>query len=272
MSTPPRGKKGAKRGSAKAQKPAGGPVSLTQTVDNGRRARFVDCVVLGFSGTEAAERAGYSAHSAHAQAHRLLKNAEVKAEIDRRRESLAKGVDVSVDRLVREHLAVAMADPNDLIEVRRNCCRFCYGDGHRYQMTQREYDERKADYDRQVARAEAEFEKRKGKKPSDQAPIIPEFDELGGVGFDKRLQPNPKCTECFGDGVEEFHVRDSRLVNPSARKLLRGVKVSKDGLKLELADQHQARVEVGKLLGHYRGKGENPGMRLEDLLAASREG
>lgn len=210
--------------------------------------------------------AGY--RQARKAGYRLGQNVHVAGEIKRRIVERSQRLDVQVDDLVLEHLLVARADPNEVVQVRRNCCRFCYGNGFAYQMTQREYDAKRADYDRQVEAAQKAWEKRKDRKPSDQPPVFPEFDEMGGVGFDKRRAPNADCPECFGDGVEETVIADTRSLSAAGRALLRGVKRAKDGtVSVLLADKHSARVEAGKLLGHYAGKGEDAGPSLEDIIA-----
>lgn len=49
---------------------------------NERTASFIREYAVDKNGTQAAIRAGYSAKTAHAQAHRLLSNAEVRAAVD----------------------------------------------------------------------------------------------------------------------------------------------------------------------------------------------
>ena len=57
-----------------------------------RQYRFVNEYFLsGANGTAAAKAAGYSSKSAHVTAARLLRNAKVGAEIERRRAEMAKG-------------------------------------------------------------------------------------------------------------------------------------------------------------------------------------
>lgn len=49
-----------------------------------RREKFVAAYVLSQNATAAAKAAGYSDHAAYSQGHRLLKRAEIQAEIERR--------------------------------------------------------------------------------------------------------------------------------------------------------------------------------------------
>jgi Arm DNA-binding domain len=61
--------------------------------------------------------------------------------INGRRETL------SADLVVRELLAIVTADPNDIVQVRRGCCRHCWGEGFRYQYVD----------ERELARARSAF-------------------------------------------------------------------------------------------------------------------
>lgn len=233
---------------------------------NPREVIFIDARVQGLNATRAAELAGFA--SPRMAGSRMMTDDDIAGEIQRRQADRSERLDIQVDDLILEHILVARADPNEVVQIRRNCCRYCWGKRFAYQMTQRELDERKAQYDRQVEASDKEFKKRKDAKAHDQAPVIPAFDELGGVGFDKRKDPNSKCPECFGDGVEEVVIADSRKLSRAGRALFRGVKRTRDGVEVKLADQHGARIEAGKLLGHYAGKGET-GPSLEDLIAGA---
>lgn len=233
-----------------------------------RETLFIDARVQGINATKAAEIAGYS--EPRKAGYRLGTNVHIAAEIRRRVGERSDRLDIQVDDLVLEHVMVSRADPNELVQVRRNCCRHCYGKDHGYQMTQRELDARRSDYDRQVEAAQKAWERRKNAKASDQPPMFPAFDEMGGAGFDKRRAPSGQCPECFGDGIEEMLIADTRTLSRAGRALWRGVKRSKDGtVSVMFADQHAARIEAGKLLGHYAGKGEDAGPSLEDLIAAA---
>lgn len=70
---------------------------------NDRRQAFVDHYVACGVATTAAIRAGYSEASAHAQGHRLLKEAEVRAAIDERQANLAAELGLT-KQWVLEHL------------------------------------------------------------------------------------------------------------------------------------------------------------------------
>lgn len=60
---------------------------------NARQRRFIDALVLGKSGTQAATSAGYSARSAHVKASQLLRNPKVAAAIERAQARVALRVE-----------------------------------------------------------------------------------------------------------------------------------------------------------------------------------
>jgi phage terminase small subunit len=80
------------------------------------------------------------------------------------------------------------------------------------------------------------------------------FDEKGGVGFTPKKDPNPDCPECFGDGVGETFVHDTRKLTPAAARLYAGVKQTREGLDVKMLSQDDALVNVGRHLGLFKDK------------------
>ena len=50
-------------------------------------------------------------------------------------EERAERTGIAADHVVQRLWAIASADPDELIEHRRVCCRHCYGRKHRYERT-----------------------------------------------------------------------------------------------------------------------------------------
>lgn len=75
-----------------------------------RQLRFVEEYVLDRNGKQAAIRAGYSAASAEVQASRLLRHAQVKAEIDRRVAKVSTALDITHERIKREMARIGFSD------------------------------------------------------------------------------------------------------------------------------------------------------------------
>lgn len=77
-------------------------------VDMNKRRKFAIEYSVDHNATQAAVRAGYNERTAYSQGSRLLKNVEVRREIDSQREKQAKRVDVQVDEIVIGLKAIAI--------------------------------------------------------------------------------------------------------------------------------------------------------------------
>lgn len=193
-----------------------------------REALFVEQFLVDFNGSQAYLRAGYgvSEVSAAALASRLLsRNVKVKRYLKHRLEALIGDVETEKNRLMQTLTFIAFGDVNELVEHRRECCRFCYGEDFRYQYTPDEY-----------RRAEQEAEEQ-GKA----------FDPQGGMGFDANKDPNPKCPECFGRGVSQVIFHDTRHLSPAAQALYAGFERTKVGKKLLLMSKEKALELLAKI-------------------------
>ena len=195
---------------------------------NNRQTRFVQEYCKDFNATQAAIRAGYSEKTAGQQAHELLKNVEIAAAIEERKEQLATVAEIDAAWVLRQWKQIATADANELTQLRRVCCRHCHGFGHQYQWTEAEYSKA------------VDFAIDNGKE----AP-----DGMGGFGFDLNAEPNPDCPECGGLGQELVHIADTRKLKGSARRLYAGIKKTKDGLQVITRDQDAALANISRYLG-----------------------
>lgn len=203
--------------------------------------------LLDLNGRQAAIRAGYSPQSARITASELLARADVQEAVAKAMEERAARTGITADRVLERLWAIATADPRELIELHRSCCRYCYGADHRYQRTPREMAE-----DR-TAHEGAELVRQSEGKP----PHV--FDDAGGLGWDPRRDPHPECPECFGEGVERVVPKDTRDLSPTAKLLYAGVKTTQHGLEIRTHSQTDMLVNVGKHLGLFRDKIELTG-------------
>lgn len=64
-----------------------------------------------------------------------------------------------------------------------------------------------------------------------------------------RVDPNPKCQLCNGIGVSNSVMADTRDLSPAERRLIAGVKQTKDGIEVKLIDQTPYRLAVAKMVG-----------------------
>jgi phage terminase small subunit len=76
-----------------------------------RRTRFIKEFLIDQNATRAAKAAGFSPKTAHSQGQRLLKNAEVRSEIDSENEKANSKLDLTVDRVKLEIARLAFYDP-----------------------------------------------------------------------------------------------------------------------------------------------------------------
>lgn len=219
-----------------------------------KQKRFVEEYLIDLNATQAAIRAGYSERTAHSIGHELLRKPEIQAAIAEKMAERSKRVEVTADRVLEEWWAIATADPNELIEYRRTCCRHCYGENFDYQRTTRE---RERDYE-----AWAKKQTKASKE---------EFWEAGGIGFDGRKPPNPSCPECFGEGIERVFAKDTRYLSKSGRALYAGVKQTKDGLEIKMHGKMDALANVARHLGMFDEKSEPPESE-EDRIRRIRAG
>ena len=209
------------------------------------QARFVEEYLIDLNGKQAAIRAGYSPATAEQQASRLLRNVKVASVVAALMEERSERTKITQDAVLKELWAIGTADANELVEYRRTCCRYCWGEEFRWQFTQQERDSAYAAWE---ANEEATHE----------------FDEKGGVGYDARIEPNGECPECFGEGLGHVFVKDTRTLPPSAKRLYAGAKITKDGIEIKMHDKASALVNIGKHLGLFTDKLE---ISMDESLA-----
>jgi hypothetical protein len=203
-----------------------------------KMAKFVDLYLASYNPTQSYRDAGYSAKTenvAAAGASRLLRKVKTHPYYAARQAEMFKRTADVQNHTIGVIHAAAFADPREISELRRACCRYCYGVGNRYQHTPREMEHRLDEYAAETIAAAAENK------------VLPPFDELGGLGYDKRLQPNPECPECAGEGYQYTYFHDSRTYSPAALALYGAVEETKDGIKVRVGDQKGYRELVAKI-------------------------
>ncbi len=189
---------------------------------------------------------GSTWRTANVSASRVMKHPSVRAlidsepvsvkVIDRDPQTRAETIlDITKEMVIQRYWDIANADPNDLIQYKRTCCRHCWGNNHRYQWRdEREYNDaclaQKPDKD--------------GKMP-DPPPLI------GGYGYNPNKDPNPKCPECDGDGFAYVHANDTRKLTGSAKRLYAGVKKTKEGFEIKMHDPMEALNKIARLQGYF---------------------
>ena len=213
-----------------------------------KQLRFVEEYLVDLNATQAAIRSGYSERTANEQGNRLLANASVQAAVSEGQAKRSERTQITADMVLNHWWDLSRADPNELIQYRRQCCRHCWGEGFGYQFTP------------------AEFAK-KETEASDGPEVLP-IDPQGGIGFDAKREPNPDCPECHGEGTGKLHALDTRKLKGSAKQLYKGAKRTKDGLEILMHDQAKALENVAKHLGMFveRREVSGPGGRPVELV------
>lgn len=184
-------------------------------------------------------RAGTSAKSISVQASKLLADPEIRLAVENlvNNAQAASPVTFTVAAALERWLEIAGADPDELIGLRVGCCRHCYGAGGLYQWHEHEY---LAQLD------EAERLQREGQE----GVKLP--DPAGGFGYDHTRAPNPDCWKCRGEGVERVVARDTSKLTPGARLLYGGVKQTRDGVQILIADRQKALENACRIIGAYQ--------------------
>lgn len=199
-------------------------------------------IIRNGNGTQAARDIGLPEGSAHMSAFRMLAEPEVQERISELRAELARELHIDAGFVLRELLDIARTDPNEIVQHRRTCCRYCWSLTGDYLRTPREMQR-----DREAHMADEAKRAAEGKDPTP-------FDERGGDGYDARREPDPDCRECFGEGVASVFAQDTRLLSPGARALYAGVKTTKDGIEVKLHSKEKALELLGRHLELFKDK------------------
>lgn len=234
---------------------------MTTPALTARQQRFVEEYLVDLNATQAAIRAGYSAKNADQLGPRLVGKSRVAAAIQAAKAARADRTKITIDTVLERFWDIATADPRELVEYRRTCCRYCHGKDFDYHRTQGE-----------MKRARASFDAAQSKKTVKEAKESVEvFDELGGVGYDPRKSPHADCPECWGEGVERAFIHDTRHLSPAAVRLYAGVRQMKDGVEVKMHDQQAALINVGRHLGMF-GDNDEPQETEEERILRLRAG
>jgi hypothetical protein len=203
---------------------------------------FVVEYTKDMNGTQAAIRAGYSAKTAQEQSSQHLSKLKVKQAVDAvMNDRIEQGI-FDGDMVISRWVEISQANPNSLTQYRRVNCRYCWGEGHRYQFTPAEMEDAK----QALADSNA-------KRVLDELPEL-DWDDKGGLGFVGNRDPYPECPECWGEGVGRPFFTDTRKLGRDSLPLYAGVKQTKDGLEIQMHNQTDALDKLARHFGLYKDK------------------
>lgn len=83
---------------------------------NPKQQRFVKEYLIDLNAKQAAIRAGYSEKTAEVQGCRLLRNVQVKAEIERNLAKVVKKLDITHERIMEELALIGFSDLGDFVD------------------------------------------------------------------------------------------------------------------------------------------------------------
>lgn len=222
-----------------------------------KQQRFVEEYLVDFNATQAAVRAGYSKKTAGQIGDENLKKPQIVFAIATAQKALSERTEITQDMVLERWWQIATADPNELIQFRRTCCRYCHGEEHAFQWID-------AEEFAAALRAAAAASRDDGPR------VMPTDD--GGFGYDNKADPHPECPQCFGEGKAEVHAMDTRHLKGAARLLYAGAKLTQAGFEIKMMDQGKALENVARHLGMFKDKLElEVTENLADVLAAARE-
>ena len=183
------------------------------------------------------------------------------AKVKELQEKACQENEITVEKVLKRYWEIATANPNDIMQYRRECCRHCYGINHEYQWkNEKEFFEAEEQRQQEIDEAEEANRHKRGKSKHTKVPRP--LENLGGYGFDPLLSPHAKCPQCNGEGRERAFFQDTRHLQGAAKLLYAGVEISKDGLKIKTHDQKAALDKVAAWLGMDKktlsGDKENP--------------
>lgn len=82
-----------------------------------KQKKFANEYLKDLNATKAAERAGYAKKTAGSQGNRMLKNVEIKNEIEKKMKEREKRTEVTQDKVIKELAAIAFARASDYAKV-----------------------------------------------------------------------------------------------------------------------------------------------------------
>jgi phage terminase small subunit len=219
-----------------------------------KEARFAVEYVIDRNATAAAIRAGFSPRSAYTIGSDLLKKVDVLALIESSEAKTREQLQLDADDITRMWSQIATLDRNDLAEIRRVACRYCYGIDHRYQETPAERERRHGAHQLLLAQT-----------PEKDWAKVPLFDELGGLGYSRKRDPHPDCPECDGFGVEHVLLKDTRKLSPEAKAVYEGIDIKNGAIVVKMHSREAALNALAKRLG-IDGSGTPPAAPAADAI------
>jgi phage terminase small subunit len=172
--------------------------------------------------------------SVAAEASKLLALPKIALKIEQEIAELESLTGFTAAAALHAFLNIATADPRELIELRVGACRYCYGIDGAYQWDDASYLKALRDQE----------------KLSEKDRELPDI--TGGFGYDPRREPNPACVPCAGNGVQRVVPKDTANLSPQALMLYGGVKQTRNGIEIIVADRMKALENAARIIGAFK--------------------
>lgn len=213
-----------------------------------KQAKFAEVWVKTGNATEAYRQAynvaNMSDETIGRTAHALTKHRKIDAIYKKATEGSVQAAVMDRMEVMRHLVQIAEADPSRVVTHRRICCRHCYGIGHAYQWRDpEEYYETLAKAMDDHARAT-----QRAAKAGDPAPAVELPTDAGGYGWRKPNKPHPDCPRCYGEGFGDVFIRDMDDLTGPERRLIAGIKQTKEGIEIKMRDQDGALNTIAQVL------------------------
>lgn len=210
---------------------------------NDKERMFVAEYVKDFDPTRAAQTLGLS----YRQGYRMLNSEHVSKAIQDATEKRLLAASLSGEDIIKMWADAIKFDMNELVELRRRPCGYCYAEGGQPELIMAEYWDQKEDHDklrRSLLRADPEND-------------IGEFPPMTAFKFiDVGKRPNPECPICHGHGIPMRYMKDTRDLSPTARRMYAGIEQVKGDLNFVVLSKERAMDNLARALGLFKDKEE----------------
>ena len=221
---------------------------------------FVLEYLKDFNASAAAARVGIGGKRPEQEAYKLLRKPSVQGAVRDAVATRANAIGVDGDRLMQLWTDIVNFDVNELVELRRVPCPWCYAKDGQPQMTMSRYYAEKKQHDNARERM---LMVSKGATDIGEYPSALLFDFV-----DPHMPPNPDCKVCHGDGNEMRIMKDTRKLSARGKLMYCGVEETKGSWNFVTLDKEKAIENLAKALFLFREKDEEldtSSVRAEDL-------
>lgn len=223
---------------------------------------FVAEYLKDFNATQALIRTGHKGKNASQSAYQLLQKPSVQTAIRSAVSVRANKLGIDGDELMRIWAETINYDANELVQIRRIPCPYCYAENDQPQYTIKTYNAAKKFHDA----------KRKRRLAADPEDDIGEFPTMKEVSFiDPHKPANPECPICHGDGIEEYFPQDTRFLSEAGKRMYCGAAMVMGDIQYMIKSKEKAADNLARALGMFREKPEETTVIMVDKAESYRQ-